>query len=228
MWPTFLNKIWDTRPSQQDMLRKVRFFYLITHLPSRSSQPHNQPVTNSKSLQSMPRTGEYNVQLTQVLYLATAPATDLITFVSIPLQSLSWKSALKNFVVQKSKSKFPKSALAEVYVDKQRAGKKGGRNKNKYRPSKQQSTAAEVPQGSTNGVYTELHHNDNPFVIRLLLTEAKQYKTCKVDFCHRHLQTFASIRSSTCLVYVNMYCVSYVFCFLHELKQRSSDTTGWH
>ena len=29
-----------------------------------------------------------------------------------------------NFVVQKSKSKFPKSALAEAYVDKQRAGKR--------------------------------------------------------------------------------------------------------
>ena len=63
---------------------------------SRSSQPYNQPVINSKSLQSMPRTGEYNVQLTQILYLATVPATNLITFVSIPLQSLSLKSALKN------------------------------------------------------------------------------------------------------------------------------------
>jgi len=107
-------------------------------------------------------------------------------------------------------------------------GKKGGRNKNKYRLSKQQSTAAEVPQSNTNGVYTELHHNDNPFVIHLLPAEAKQCKTCKVDFCHRHLQTFASIRLFTCLVYVNMYCVPYVFYFLHELKQRSSDTTGWH
>ena len=96
MWPTFLNKIWDTRPSRQDMLRKVRFFYLTTHLPSRSSQSYNQPVINSKSLQSMPRMGEYNVQLTQILYLATAPATNLITFVSIPFQSLSLKSALKN------------------------------------------------------------------------------------------------------------------------------------
>ena len=90
-----------------------------------------------------------------------------------------------NFVVQKSKSKFSKSVLAEAYVDKQRAGKKGGRNKNKYRPSKQQSTAAELPQSSTNGAYTELHHNDNPFVVRLLPAEAKQCKTCKVDFCHR-------------------------------------------
>ena len=208
MWPTFLNKIWDTRPSRQDMLQKMHFFYLTSHLPSRSSQPYNQPVINSKSLQSMPRTGEYNVQLTQILYLATVPATNLITLVSILLQSLSLKSALKNtWTLSCRNPKFPKSA-----------GKKGGRNKNKYCPSKQQSRAAEVPQSNTNDVYTELHHNNNPFGIFLLPTEAKQCKTCKVDFCHQHLQTFASIRSFTCLVYVNMYCVPYVFYFLHELK----------
>ena len=185
---------------------------------SRSSQPYNQPVINSKSLQSMARTGEYSVQLTQILYLATVPATNLITFVSIPLQSLSWKSALKNtWTLSCRNPKFPKSA-----------GKKGRRNINKYCPSKQQSTAAEVPQSNTNDVYTELHHNNNPFVICLLPAEAKQCKTCEVDFCHQHLQTFASIHLSTCLVYVSMYCVPYVFYFLHGLKQRSSDATRWH
>ena len=44
----------------------------------------------------------------------------------------------------KSGPKFTKAALAEANVDKQRAGKKGGRNKTKYRPSKQPSTPTEA------------------------------------------------------------------------------------
>ena len=59
------------------------------------------------------------------------------------------------------------------------------KEKNKYRPSKQQCTATEVPQSSTNGLYTEMQHNDNPLVVRLLPAEEKHCKTCKVDFCHR-------------------------------------------
>jgi len=63
---------------------------LLNHPFAIKEQPTLQPTSNKfKWLQSMPRTGEYNVQLTQILYLATVPATNLITFVSIPLQSLS-------------------------------------------------------------------------------------------------------------------------------------------
>ncbi|CAH3193680.1 unnamed protein product, partial [Porites evermanni] len=90
-----------------------------------------------------------------------------------------------NFVMQKSK--VPKECR-EKGTQKYKqifAGKKGRRNINKYCPSKQQSTAAEVPQSNTNDVYTELHHNNNPFVICLLPAEAKQCKTCEVDFCHQ-------------------------------------------
>ena len=89
-----------------------------------------------------------------------------------------------NHVTKKSGPKFTKAALAEANVDKQRAGKKGGRNKTKYRPSKQQTTPAEVEKPRSQGLYTHIHHNDNPFVVRLLPEEAKKCKTCNVDFCH--------------------------------------------
>jgi len=78
-----------------------------------------------------------------------------------------------NHVAKKSGPRCAKTALVESNVDKQRAGEKGGRNKTKYRPPKQQTTPAEVQKQSSQGLYTHIHHNDNPFVVRLLPEEAK-------------------------------------------------------
>ena len=229
-----------TRFLEQNMIYKTvtarhvaeSVLLLLNHPFAIKEQPTSQPTSNKFEVTAIHvKNGRVQCTGNTNFVSCNCPSYKFDNICKHSIAVALFKECLEehlNFVAQKSKSKFPKSALAEAYVDKQRAGKKGGRNKNKYRPLKQQSTAAEVPQGSTNGVYTELHHNDNPFVIRLLPTEAKQCKTCKVDFCHRHLQTFASIRLFTCLVYVNMYCVPYVFYFLHELKQRSSDATGWH
>ena len=86
---------------------------------------------------------------------------------------------------KKSGSRFTKADLAEANVDKQRAGKKGGRNTTKYGPSKLQTTPTEVEKPRSQGLYTHIHHNDNPFIVRLLPEEAKKCKTCNVDFCHR-------------------------------------------
>lgn len=76
-----------------------------------------------------------------------------------------------------------RTALAEAHVNKGTAGKKGSRNKTPYRPQ---------PTGVTNNscnasgqVYTQLHHNDNPFILRILPKEAKSCKQCRNDFCHR-------------------------------------------
>ena len=90
-----------------------------------------------------------------------------------------------NQVTKKSGPRYTKAALAEANVDKQKAGKKGGRNKNRYRPSTQQTMPTEVQKQGSQGLYTHTHHNENPFVVRLLREEAKKYKTCNVDFRHR-------------------------------------------
>ena len=34
-------------------------------------------------------------------------------------------------------------------------------------------------------MYTQIHHNDNPFVLRVLPKDAKNCKQSKNDFCHR-------------------------------------------
>ena len=90
------------------------------------------------------------------------------------------------YLEKKTRSRFSKFSLAEANVDKQKVGKNGGRNKYTYRPSKKQIPSAEAVQQEKNDVlYTELHHNDNPFVVRILPDQAKRCKTCSVDFCRR-------------------------------------------
>ena len=162
---------------------------LLNHPFAIKEQPTLQPTSNKFDVAAIhAKNGRVQCTVNTNFVSCNCPSYKFDNICKHSIAVAQLKECLEehlNFVVQKSKSKFSKSALAEAYVDKQRAGKKGGRNKNKYRPSKQQSTAAELPQSSTNGVYTELHHNDNPFVVRLLPAEAKQCKTCKVDFCHR-------------------------------------------
>ncbi|KAJ7354915.1 hypothetical protein OS493_029024 [Desmophyllum pertusum] len=84
--------------------------------------------------------------------------------------------------------------LAEAYVNKGVAGKKGSTNKHHYRPSQSTSGAmgptnnSEVKSTnsqSENRVYSEIHHNDNPFILRILTKEANICKGCGNNFCHR-------------------------------------------
>lgn len=88
--------------------------------------------------------------------------------------------------------KCSRTALAEAYVDKAVAGKKGSTNKNRYRPiaANEKSTtltddAAKSNSQTQTRLYSEIQHNDNPFVLRLLPKEAKICKGCGNNFCHR-------------------------------------------
>lgn len=74
-----------------------------------------------------------------------------------------------------------RTALSEAYVDKAVSGKKGSKNKYPYRPQRSNATANQ----SSGHLYTEIHHNDNPFVLQLLPEEAKFCKGCNNSFCHR-------------------------------------------
>ena len=92
-----------------------------------------------------------------------------------------------------AKSAGARSTLAEANVNKEVAGKKGARNKYPFRPSrsdKQHTTSNasgqdQPAQGCAKYLYTEIHHNDNPFVLGILPKEAKSCKQFKTDFCHR-------------------------------------------
>ena len=87
-----------------------------------------------------------------------------------------------------------RTPLAEAIDNKAVAGKKGSTKKFHYRHSQSSIGAT----GSTNNneikstnsqsgnrTYTEIHHNDNPFNVRILPLEAKIYKGCGNNFCHR-------------------------------------------
>jgi len=90
---------------------------------------------------------------------------------------------------QRSKGQ-SRTALAEAFVNKSVAGKKGSTNKFHYRPYNANCTTENVVQSqvssdNTTHVYSEIYHNDNPFVLSMLPPEAKTCKGCKQDFCHR-------------------------------------------
>ena len=95
------------------------------------------------------------------------------------------------FISKPSAKKGARSALAEANVHKEVAGKKGGKNKYPYRPSRSQQEVADkasgqgLSQSSTGYTYKEIHHKDNPFVLRILPKNAKKCKQCGTDFCHR-------------------------------------------
>lgn len=74
------------------------------------------------------------------------------------------------------------------------AGKKGSTNRNRYHPPT--SAAKETPTTHANNeaqsnsqpqrrLYSEIHHNDNPFFLQILPEEAKICKCCGNNFCHR-------------------------------------------
>ena len=97
------------------------------------------------------------------------------------------------FISKPSAKKSPRSALVEANVNKEVAGKKGGKNKYPYpyQPSRSQQEVANIASGqglsqsSTGYTYKEIHHNDNPFVLCILPKNAKKCKQCGTDFCHR-------------------------------------------
>lgn len=97
------------------------------------------------------------------------------------------------FIVSKAPNAGSRSTLAEAHVNKEVAGKKGVVNKYPFRPSRSQKPPATdkvADQGlsqvrSASYIYKEIHHNDNPFVLRILPKQAKRCTQCKTDFCHR-------------------------------------------
>ena len=83
-----------------------------------------------------------------------------------------------------------RSSLVEANVNKNVAGKKGAKSKYPYRPPRSETPErAQAQERSNNGsgryLYNEIHHNDNPFVLRILPKDAKSCRQCKTDFCHR-------------------------------------------
>jgi len=92
------------------------------------------------------------------------------------------------YIVKNSKKEGQRSALVEANVNKAVTGKKESTCRYPYRPQRsvqQQSCTVKASQQPAGSMYTEIHHNDNPSVLRILTKEAKTCKQCKNDFCHR-------------------------------------------
>lgn len=88
--------------------------------------------------------------------------------------------------MKKKSNKGGRTALAEQDVNKHTAGKKGARNKNSYRPERRNNSVAAVGSNDQAGqIFTEIHHNENQFVLMLLPKDAKTCKTCDIAFCQR-------------------------------------------
>ena len=91
-----------------------------------------------------------------------------------------------NFVERKSRRNGGgRTALAEHDVNKKTAGKKGGKNKNNYRPARGKDVVASDEARQGNPLFSAIHHNNNPFVLRFLHENAKRCQACDTDFCHR-------------------------------------------
>ena len=72
---------------------------------------------------------------------------------------------------------------------KETAGKKGDKDKYPYRPARGKETSrtgtitrTEEEQANINPLYTEIYHNENPFILMFLTDEAKRCKSCHLDF----------------------------------------------
>ena len=90
-----------------------------------------------------------------------------------------------NFVRSKSGQVRKRTALAEHDVQKATAGKKGGRNKYGYRPARGKAQPSSSASAQTGPLYSEIHHNENPFELVFLVESVKRCKSCHLDFCHR-------------------------------------------
>ena len=90
-----------------------------------------------------------------------------------------------NFVRSKSGQVRKRTALAEHDVQKATAGKKDGRNKYGYRPAKGKAEPSSSASEQTGPLYSEIHHNENPFELVFLVENVKRCKSCHLNFCHR-------------------------------------------
>ena len=90
-----------------------------------------------------------------------------------------------NFVRSKSGQVHKRTALAEHDVQKATAGKKGGRNKYGYRPARGKAQPSSSASAQTGPLYSEIHHNENPFELVFLVESVKRCKSCHLNFCHR-------------------------------------------
>ena len=91
-------------------------------------------------------------------------------------------------ITKSSRKKGQRTTLAEANVNKAVAGKKGSTCRYPYRPQpsvQRQSVTERASKQPASNTYTQIHHNDNPFVLRILPKDAKNCKQCKNDFCHR-------------------------------------------
>ena len=107
--------------------------------------------------------------------------------VAVAEKNETLRKHLEQICKGQGKKKASRTALAEAFVNKSVAGKKGSRNKFHYRPSNANDSAANAMQSeeSSNNaeyVYNEIYHH--PFVLCMLPSDAKTCKGCKNDFCH--------------------------------------------
>ena len=90
-------------------------------------------------------------------------------------------------ITRSSGKKGQRTTLAEanVMLTRQSPVKKGSTCRYPYRlqPSVQrQSVTERAFKQPASHMYTQIHHNDNPFVLRILPKDAKNCKQCKNDF----------------------------------------------
>lgn len=91
-------------------------------------------------------------------------------------------------ILQRAQERDQRTTLAEVNVNKAVAGKKGSTCWYPYRPQlsvQRQSVTERASKQPASHMYSQIHHNDNPFVLRILPKDTKNCKQCKNDFCHR-------------------------------------------
>lgn len=80
-----------------------------------------------------------------------------------------------------------RTALAKHHVQKETAGKKGGKNNYAYRPTRgmAQPSSSDSMETASTPLYSEIYHNENLFELMFLLEGATRCKSWHLDFCHR-------------------------------------------
>ena len=87
-------------------------------------------------------------------------------------------------ITKSSRKKGQRTTPVEANVNKAVAGKKGSTCWYPYLPQpsvQQQSVTERASKQPASHMYTQIHHNNNPFMLK----DAKNCKQCKNDFCHR-------------------------------------------
>lgn len=97
---------------------------------------------------------------------------------------------LEHICKDQGQKRASRTALAEAFLNKSVAGKKGSTNKFHYCPHNANCTTenaiqSQVSSDNTTHVYSEIYHNNNAFVLRMLPPEVKTCKGSKHDFYHR-------------------------------------------